>query len=316
MPVRDSSPSQQATRPMTIPSAVHRGQAAPIPQFSVNARDLIEFCDAADGTSAACEMLGKTWNAGCTAMSSAPSIAGGQQALGFVGSAGVDYKFLPWLAIGMSVGAETFETKLGTVGVRSGTIGISAAPYIGIRLDDNIFASIFAGLTSINYNNSPAVAVTAQFNALRVFFGGALTGVWREGAWRFQPTLSGAYGSEAQNAYTNSTGNAVQAQTVTYGRISARPEIGYMFRRDDRNWWMEPFVLAKANLDFASSNAVTLNGLAVTLRPGTLGSGSLGFGVDTRFERGFFLRLQGSYNSIGVTGLDIWTGLIRGGMTF
>jgi hypothetical protein len=314
MMAQPDRPGQPATQ--TDGGLVGRAprQAAPMPQFSANAR---EFCDTADGNNAACEMLGKKWNAWLEGhvIGAVDSLAA-SNALGFVGSTGVDYKFLPWLAVGMSVGAETFETRLGTPGVRSGTIGISAAPYIGIRLDDNIFASIFAGLTSINYNNSPAVAVTAQFNALRVFFGGALTGVWREGMWRFQPTLSGAYGSEAQNAYTDSTGNAVQAQTVSYGRISVGPEVGYTFRRDDRNWSVEPFVLAKANLDFASSNAVTLNGLAVVLRPGTLGSGSLGLGVDTRFEKGFFLRLQGSYDSIGVTGLDIWTGLVRGGMTF
>ena len=223
---------------------------------------------------------------------------------------------MPWLAVGMSVGIEGFETKFGTAGVRSGTVGLSATPYVGVRLDDNIFVSAFAGITSINYTNNPAAAVTARFAALRILFGGSLTGVWRDGAWRFQPTLAGTYGSETQPAYQDSTGTNVNGQTVSYGRVSAGPEVGYTFYAPDKKWSAEPFVLAKAALDFASSNATTLNGQSVVLRPGTLGSGSLGGGFEMRFDTGLYIRLQGSYDSLGVSGLDVWSGLIRGGVTF
>ena len=113
-----------------------------------------------------------------------------------------------------------------------------------------------------------------------------------------------------------SPGDVVSGQTVTYGRVSAGPEVGYTFWGPGRAWSVQPYVLAKANLDFASSNAVLLQGQSVVLRPGTLGSGSAGLGVDTRFSSGFYLRVQGSYDSIGVTGLDVLTGMIRGGITF
>jgi hypothetical protein len=33
-------------------------------------------------------------------------------------------------------------------------------------------------------------------------------------------------------------------------------------------------------------------------------------------DEGFYLRLQASYDSIGVPGLDIWSGRIRAGKTF
>lgn len=51
-------------------------------------------------------------------------------------------------------------------------------------------------------------------------------------------------------------------------------------------------------------------------RPATMGSRPAGLGVDTRFSSGLYLRVQGSYDSIGATGLDVLTGLIRAGMAF
>ena len=52
------------------------------------------------------------------------------------------------------------------------------------------------------------------------------------------------------------------------------------------------------------------------VRPGTLGSGSAGGGFEMRFDKGFYFRLQGSYDCIGVIGLDVWSRLICGGITF
>jgi hypothetical protein len=129
--------------------------------------------------------------------------------LGFAGAAGVDYKFLPWLALGMSVGVETYETRFGLPGVRTGTIGVSMVPYFGMRLHENIYAEGFVGLTKLNYNLNPAINVSGGFDAWRVFLGGALSGVWHDGGWRFQPSIMGAWGSETQNAYTDSASTAV-----------------------------------------------------------------------------------------------------------
>jgi hypothetical protein len=84
------------------------------------------------------------------------------------------------------------------------------------------------------------------------------------------------------------------------------------FQGPDESRSVQPYVLAKANLGFASSNAALLQGQPVVLRPGTLGSGSAGLGVDPKLSSGFHLRVQGSADSIGVTDLDVLTGLIRG----
>jgi hypothetical protein len=283
------------------------------PSLSASLRDAVDSCGGPD----VCDVLDvKKWNAWIEArVISANDSLAQTNGLGFVGTAGGDYKILPWLAAGLSVGAESFNTSFGTLGLGTGSKGLTAAPYIGIRLQDNVFVSLFAGATSLNYASTPATGVTAQFSALRLFAGGALTGIWREGPWRFQPTLAGTYASEQQYGYTDSTGIVVSPMTVTYGRLSAGPEVGYTLWQRDA-WAIEPFVLARANLDFTSSNVTNLNGISVTLRPGTLGSGSAGGGFELRSLDGFRIRLEGSYESIGVVGLDIWSGLLRGAFTF
>ncbi len=307
----NGTPAQESTRVHDGPIGSAPAPSRPTPMLSVNNRDLDDFCDAD------CEVVGKQWNVWLEgrAVGAIDSLAQ-TNSLGFVGSAGGDYKVLPWLALGLSVGAETFETKFGNLGVRAGTVGVSAVPYVGIRLDDNIFATGFVGLTRITYNTNPAAGINASFNALRVLVGGSLTGIWREGAWRFQPSVGGTYGRETQNSYVDSANNNVAGQVVSYGRLSVGPEVGYTFTFNDKSLSVEPFVLGRANLDFASSNAVLLNGQSVVLRPGTLGSGTVGGGVEMRFDAGYYVRAQGSYDSIGVTGLDAWSALIRGGLRF
>lgn len=266
------------------------------------------------GTSDAAEQKWNVWLEG-RAIGATDSVLQ-NNVFGFNGSGGADYKLLPWLAAGLSVGVESYETKFGTSGTRAGTVGLSVMPYVGVRLSDNVTASAFAGVTQINYNTNPSAGISARFDATRLMLGGALTGVWREENWRFQPGLSGAFGGETQNAYVDSQGNTVAMQTLYYGRVSAGPEIGYVFADTSRNWTIEPFVTARLNVDFSSQPATVVNGTTVILRAGTQASGALGAGAEMRFAEGFYVRAQGAYESLGITGLDIWTAILRGGMSF
>ncbi len=314
-----------AARPVATPAGTERedtriyeGAIAPstrprasTPTLSFTARDLPDACEGD-----ICVPPNRSWNAWLEGKAIGLNDSLTQtNSFGFVGGLGVDYRLLPYLSAGLSIGGEGFETRFGPAN-RVGTAGVSVVPYLGVRLDENIFMSAFVGLTRLNYNTNPAAGVSGNFQALRVFFGGALAGTWRDGPWRFQPMLQGTYGSESQNAYVASNGASIQAQTVGYGRISLGPEVGYTFWSPDKAYSVEPFFVARAQLDFASSNLIALNGQVTTLRPGTQGSGAVGAGVEVRYETGFFFRVQGSYDSIGVTGLDVWTGLLRGGISF
>lgn len=283
----------------------------------LDARDLMGVCAAGDGSSDRCDGFGPEWNAWAEAR-----VIGGTdsltraRALGFIASAGTDYKFTSWLAAGLTLGIENFESRFGNSGVGLGTLGFSAVPYMGVRLSDTVYATAFAGVSTINYNATPAVGVSAAFNATRLFFGTSLIGNWHHGAWRFQPTLMGTFGSEFQNGYTDSIGNDVNSQSASFGRIVLSPEIGYTITNAERGWAMEPFILARIGVDFASNTVALTNGQSVIVRPGTLGFGGLGGGVAMQFQNGGYLRAQASYDSIGVSGLTLWSAVLRAGITF
>lgn len=231
---------------------------------------------------------------------------------GFVGLAGVDYKAVPWLAIGLALGAESFNTNLGNRDLRITSQGFSVVPYLGIRFDANLYAMMFAGASRLTYLTTPVAAGgTTRFDAWRFMAGAALIGLWREGPWRLQPSLDLGFGAENQNAHLAGNGAMVDAQTVHYGRISAGPEMGYRFTLDE--WSIEPFVLARANLDLLPDTAVAFLSQQVPIRG--QGSGSAGAGV-ILYSSGFNVRIDVSYDSIGVRGLDVWTGRVRGGWTF
>jgi hypothetical protein len=284
------------------------------PSLSLNNRDLAAFCGASDACDPAVDRRWNVWLEG-RVLGARDSVAQ-TNAFGANGLAGFDYKVLPWLAAGLSAGVESYQTVFGTSGSRSSSIGVSVAPYVGVRLADNIFAAAFAGLSTLTYNNNPSAITTANFTALRLYFGGSLSGVWHDGPWRFQPTLQGAYGNETQYGYTDSVGTVVPGQTISYGRVALGPEVGYTLRRDSVGASIEPFVTARGALDFATNTIGVFGGTPVIVRSGTLGSGSAGLGVNISFDAGFYARLQASYDSIGVAGLDLWTGSLRGGVRF
>jgi len=74
--------------------------------------------------------------------------------------------------------------------------------------------------------------------------------------------------------------------------------------------------MLKGAVDFASSPLVQFNGAPLIVRSGTQASGLAGGGVAMQLDRGFYLRVQGSYDSIGVSGLDVWSGRLRAGISF
>lgn len=292
--------------PTATSSAISQG-------FSLKRSDLVGACDFSCDT----PFQQAQWNVwGEGRFTGATDSTSQLSAFGFVGSAGGDYKLTPWLALGLSVGVENFRTIYASNSTASRSTGISAVPYVGIRLHDNFYLSGFVGLTNLTYDNTPATNVTARFQGLRLFTGASLTGIWRDGPWRFQPDISGAVAWENQYGYTDSAGTAVPGQTINYGRVSAGPEIGYTLKSQVSTASIEPFVTLRMNVDFASNTTGLLNGQPIVVGSGPLASGSSGLGVVMHFDNGFYLRALGTYDSIGVSGLDVWTALLRGGYRF
>jgi len=300
-PPGDDGPIGGAVKPATAPSELH-----------LNARQFVDACDFS------CDSAPPKWNVWLegrtTGVNDTLALA---SSLGFVGAAGADYKVLPWLTLGMGFSVETSQSNSGPQGARMSALGLSVLPYVGFKIDDNLTAAVFVGVTNLNYNSSPAPGVSAQFSGTRFMAGGSLTGTWHDGAWRFQPGFSGSFGTETQYGYTDTAGNVVPGQVVSFGRLEAGPEIGYTFSEVRPGVSVEPFVSLRAVMNFASDTmAISSAGVPIVVRPGTAASGSSGAGLSLRAQNGFFLRALASYDSIGVSGLDVWSGVLRGGFTF
>jgi Autotransporter beta-domain len=239
-----------------------------------------------------------------------------QQTLGVTALVGADTKVLPWLTAGLSVGYENFDTKTVTTNLHTISNGVGLQPYLTAKLDPNFYLTAFGGFTRLDYNTALAPGIAGQFVAWRLLGGANLTGVWHDGDWRFQPDATIYYGGENQQGYTTNVGSTVAPITIPFGRISAGPEIGYAFRDSAKSMVIEPFIKAHVNFDYITNNVAIFNG--ATFASGNRGqwSASLGAGAVLNTARGFFARLEASNESVGMNGLSVWVGQIRGGWNF
>ena len=283
--------------------------------FRLGKAQLIELAQQPDGSNPLGALMDDTWNLWAQGrVTGATDRLAAFNSLGFHGSIGADYRFMPWMTAGLALGADTNETKQWTRGGRAGAIGFSAVPYLGIRLSPNVVASAYAGAATVRYDANPVARVSAAYSGTRLFTGGSLTGRWRDGPWRFQPELSILYGSEALSAYVDSSGTSVPAIVVQAGRVSVGPEIGYRWSNPEDGWQIEPFLRARLNVDYINNGQVFLNGALV----GTRGpaSGSIATGLSYVEGGRITTRIEGSYDSIGVQGLDVWSAMLRLGLRF
>jgi outer membrane autotransporter protein len=242
--------------------------------------------------------------------------ASNQQSFGSYTTLGADKAVSPWLTLGLGVGYEHFVTQSWALpDVSSTENGVGLQPYATARLSPNFFLTAFGAVTRVFYNASLGSSGGAQFDAWRWLGGGNLMGVWHDGNWRLQPTLTVLYGQENQDGYTTTTGATVAPQTLPFGRISFGPEVGYAFRKPEA-WAIEPFVFARGNYDYVQPNVAVFNGaIFSSAQHGPL-SASLGGGLSFNTKQGFYLRLQGSNESVGQGGFDVWLAQVRGGWKF
>lgn len=253
--------------------------------------DFYELAQRPDGSNPLRDAMAGKWNVwGEGRLTGVRDRLANSNSAGFVGAVGFDYRFAPWITGGLSGAVESFETRLGAPSTRIGTIGLSLAPYANVRLDPNVTATLFGAISSLSYDSNPAAGVSARFAAVRFLMGGAVTGQWQEGPWRFQPSVSLSYGTEQQQSYVDSAGTRVPEQTVNFGTIAAGPEIGYRFKSADGAWDIEPFATSRLNINYVnSSTAVFNNGVQVATRGNV--SGSLGGGLSVQSRDGLSARL-------------------------
>ncbi|MCW5696872.1 MAG: autotransporter domain-containing protein [Bauldia sp.] len=209
--------------------------------------------------------------------------------------AGVDYRVKPGIILGMMVEADfAAETSLTPAYAVSGR-GWMIGPYFAFRLDDNLFVdgkvlwgrsqnAISPFMTYIDYFSTQRWLATIRF-----------AGHADRGNWQFRPAAEALYYSETQNAYVDSNGILIPAQTVSFGQVAFGPEIGYRHLTDEGRV-IEPTLRLEGIWTFAHSDPVR-NGI----------TGRVEAGISLVARHGLRLDLVGGYEGLFSPGFSAWS---------
>lgn len=221
---------------------------------------------------------------------------------------GADYRVTDNIMVGIATGYERYNLDTNYNNGSFDGHGYTVGPYIGLMFNRNIVLDAWAGATFLSYDVTGS-GVSGDFDSTRYFVSVNLTGTWRWKGLRLAPRLSMFYAHEVQDAFVDSAGTRVAAQTVRLGRFSFGPEIGYTINLPGNRLVIEPFVSLRGEYDFTREGNVVLGNGAVAT-DSALGA-TVGFGIDFQWRKSVWLRLGGSYNAIGRGDLESWSGEAR-----
>ena len=141
---------------------------------------------------------------------------------------GFDHRFDDDYLLGLAAGFE--HTSINTT-YNQGyyrTNGYTLSPYGSITLTPKWTIDGSVGYTYMNYSTArQGESVTGTFSGGRWFAASNLTGGFAAGDWRFQPKLGVSFTHEMQNAYTDSSGAAVDSNTFSMGSLTGGGKLGY-----------------------------------------------------------------------------------------
>jgi len=221
---------------------------------------------------------------------------------------GADYLINPSLVVGVLAQFDWMDERDATEDIAVDGTGWMAGPYVVARLHENL---LFDGRVAWgqSYNHvDPLGLYTDDFDTDRWLARGQLTGDFRNGNWRFSPHVAAIYFEEHQKSYTDSLGFTIPSQTVSLGRVTFGPEVGYVFKSDSME--IEPHIGIQGIWDFDKAEIVDLTsglaaGSSADLRARVEG------GISFRLANGASLSGEGFYDGIGVDGLDIYGGSVK-----
>lgn len=185
--------------------------------------------------------------------------------------------------------------------------GWMAGPYIGIKLTDNlVFDARAAWGTSdndIELYDEAAQWRKGSFDTTRWLATASLTGNWYHGPWRLTPQVSLAYGHEEYDTYKNSLGQTVDGAGISIGRATFGTEVRYRIMTSDGTL-VEPHLGISGIWNFDSDDLV-INGAVVETNKSRA---KLDGGIVVRRQEGMGLRAAVSYDGIGESDFEAWSG--------
>ncbi len=226
---------------------------------------------------------------------------GGYDFDNYGGGAGIQAEVVPSLLVGLSGSWQgTDGTLNGGFTSRSSTWGFS--PYVGWQFDDHWSASVIAGLTTGTTNlKNGGVSYAAQYQANQWDVQGELDGSYDVGAVRLSPTASLLYLETRTGSFVDSAGNHARSSLTALTRGSLGGSVSLPLT----GW--EPYLRASGEHDFKVPTGSGPNGSS---------GATIGGGTTVTLTDAAWVTLDGGYNSLGRTGLSLWSVSARANLRF
>jgi hypothetical protein len=239
----------------------------------------ITITPTADAPPAAAQNLWNGWLDGRYLHSDYARSAGDLDGPTVTGIAGLDYKLVSKVSLGMIVSAERSDLGSALTDLESTTLG--AGPYLGIVLGEHLVVS--ANFMASHMNSSQAGGFL-DYDTTRLQGSLGLNGYWYEGAWRLTPGLTLAWSKD----WEQENHGLFPDRTIATGTLTPSLQVGNTIRLSD-SATVEPF--AGAMLDWTFLSDVHTSGF------GTLSDQSTDLRLQAGFNFGF-----GQNAQLGLTG--------------
>jgi hypothetical protein len=215
---------------------------------------------------------------------------------------GLDYKLTDRLVIGVAGVYETVDVDTNTINGRGNVQneGFGLSPYLGYQLTPRWTATLSGSYNWLSYDTKRTNnTISGSYDATRWTVNAGLGGIYSAGRFRMLPEVGVLYLEEKADAFTESNGQANASNTIKLGRLSAGGKVGYAMNT------MMPYFKLIGEYDFEHPDALAIGNGTFTNDDDT--GGKVGLGVDFFSAGPFSGNLEGSYDSLGRTDLDVWT---------
>ena len=211
---------------------------------------------------------------------------------------GLDYKFNSRVLAGLALGGEWTDI---TTKFNNGTFkdtGVTLAPYVGVTLTPHWGWDLSVGHTWLSYDvKSNSGATTGSFDGNRWFGASNFTGNYAVKRWILSPKVGVMYLKESQDAYTDSRGGANASNDILFGNVTGGGKVGYAFNN------FVPYAKLMGEWDFKQPSAVLKSNGQMSAVDDAGATAAVGIDI---FKGPISGTLEGAYNSIGRTALDVW----------
>jgi hypothetical protein len=226
---------------------------------------------------------------------------GGYDFANYGGGAGVQAQVASSWLFGLSGSWQGSDGSLnGGFTSRSSTYGFS--PYVGWQFDEHWSASVIAGATTgyTSLNNAGA-SYAARYRTSQWDVQGEVDGSYDVGAVRLSPSASLLYLETRTGSFVDSAGNHARSSLTALTRGSLGGSVSLPLT----GW--EPYLRASGEHDFKVPTGSGPNGSS---------GATIGAGTTVTLTDGFWMTLDGGYNSLGRTGLSLWSVSARANLRF